>query len=89
MLASHNRVAGVPDGGMYAFFRIEGEDDSVALARRLIAEAGLGLAPGAAFKPEGEGWLRWCFTAADDALRAERRHLSPPGSAEPPAPGQA
>ncbi|MDB5495194.1 MAG: aspartate aminotransferase, partial [Phenylobacterium sp.] len=27
----------------------------------LIAEADLGLAPGAAFGEEGEGWLRWCF----------------------------
>jgi aspartate aminotransferase len=76
-LASHNRVAlGVPDGGMYAFFRIEGEDDSVALARRLIAEAGLGLAPGAAFGPEGEGWLRWCFAAADEALDAGAARLA-------------
>jgi aspartate/methionine/tyrosine aminotransferase len=53
---------------MYAFFRIAGQDDSVALAKRLIAEAGLGLAPGAAFGPDGEGWLRWCFAAADGAL---------------------
>ena len=21
----------------------------------------MGLAPGSAFGPEGEGWLRWCF----------------------------
>jgi aspartate aminotransferase len=52
-----------PDGGMYAFFRIEGCTDSVALAKTLIAEAGLGLAPGSAFGEEGEGWLRWCFAA--------------------------
>ena len=54
-----------PDGGMYAFFRVEGESDSVALARRLVADHGLGLAPGAAFGPEGEGWLRWCFASSD------------------------
>lgn len=57
-----------PAGGMYVFFRIQGFDDSVALARRLIAEAGLGLAPGAAFGPEGEGWLRWCFATAPAVL---------------------
>ena len=35
---------------MYLFFRIVGRsDDSVALAKQLVAEAGLGLAPGAAF----------------------------------------
>ena len=53
----------VPDGGMYAFFRIEGHHDSLALAKRLVAEAGLGLAPGAAFGDEAEGWLRWCFAS--------------------------
>jgi len=50
-----------PDGGMYAFFRIAGCTDSVALAKQLIDQAGLGLAPGVAFGDEGEGWLRWCF----------------------------
>jgi aspartate/methionine/tyrosine aminotransferase len=64
-----------PDGGLYVFFRIAGEDDSMALAKRLIAEAGLGLAPGAAFGPEGEGWLRWCFAASDDALDEGVRRL--------------
>ena len=52
---------------MYAFFRVEGEDDSLAFAKRLVAEHGLGLAPGAAFGPEGEGWLRWCFASRDPA----------------------
>jgi aspartate/methionine/tyrosine aminotransferase len=52
---------------MYAFFRIEGQDDSLALAKRLVADHGLGLAPGAAFGPEGEGWLRWCFASRDPA----------------------
>ena len=56
-----------PPGGMYAFFRIEGEDDTLALAKRLVAEHGLGLAPGAAFGDEGEGWLRWCFASSDPA----------------------
>jgi aspartate/methionine/tyrosine aminotransferase len=56
-----------PSGGLYAFFRIEGQRDSLAIARRLVAEAGIGLAPGAAFGPEGEGWLRWCFASRDPA----------------------
>jgi aspartate/methionine/tyrosine aminotransferase len=54
-------------GGMYAFFRIEGEGDSLGLAKRLAAAHGLGLAPGAAFGEEGEGWLRWCFASQDPA----------------------
>lgn len=54
-----------PPGGMYAFFRLEGFDDSLAVAKRLVAEAGLGLAPGNAFAPEAQGWLRWCFASRD------------------------
>jgi aspartate/methionine/tyrosine aminotransferase len=60
-----------PDGGMYAFFRVEGQDDSLTFAKRLVAEAGLGLAPGAAFGPEAEGWLRWCFASRDPARLTE------------------
>ncbi|TDP74841.1 pyridoxal phosphate-dependent aminotransferase [Roseateles toxinivorans] len=56
-----------PLGGMYAFFRIAGESDSLAMAKRLVSEAGLGLAPGAAFGAESEGWLRWCFASRDPA----------------------
>ena len=52
-------------GGMYAFFRLEGFGDSLALAKRLVVEAGLGLAPGNAFAPEAQGWLRWCFASKD------------------------
>ncbi len=55
----------VPDGGLYAFLKIEGQGDSLALAKRLVAEHGLGLAPGIAFGPEGEGWLRWCFASRE------------------------
>jgi aspartate/methionine/tyrosine aminotransferase len=52
-------------GGMYAFFRLEGHPDSVQTAKRLVAEARLGLAPGEAFAPEAAGWLRWCFASKD------------------------
>ena len=38
----------MPRGGMYAFFQVEGETDSLALAKRLVTQQGLGLAPGAA-----------------------------------------
>ena len=56
-----------PPGGLYAFFRVAGAHDSLALAKRLVVEQGLGLAPGAAFGDEGEGWLRWCFASKDPA----------------------
>jgi aspartate/methionine/tyrosine aminotransferase len=52
-------------GGMYAFFKLDGFGDSLELAKRLVAEAGLGLAPGNAFAPEAQGWLRWCFASKD------------------------
>jgi aspartate/methionine/tyrosine aminotransferase len=59
----------VPEAGgaMYVFFRIAGLDDSLGLAKRLVSEAGLGLAPGSAFGPEGDGWLRWCHAVSVDS----------------------
>ena len=61
-------VAPRPAGAMYLFFRIEGETDSLSLCKRLVSEAGLGLAPGSAFGPEGEGAIRWCFASAIERL---------------------
>jgi aspartate/methionine/tyrosine aminotransferase len=52
-------------GGMYAFFQLEGYGDSLEVAKRLVREAGIGLAPGNAFAPEAQGWLRWCFASKD------------------------
>lgn len=58
------RVSAAP-GGMYAFFSLAGADDSLVVAKRLVREAGLGLAPGSAFSPQAQGWLRWCFASRD------------------------
>jgi aspartate/methionine/tyrosine aminotransferase len=58
----------VPAGTMYVFFRIEGMKDSLAFCKQLVRDVGLGLAPGSAFGPEGEGYVRWCFAAAEDKL---------------------
>jgi len=57
----------MPAGGMYAFFKLDGFGDSLALAKRLVVEAGLGIAPGNAFAEEAQGWLRWCFASRDVA----------------------
>ncbi len=59
-----------PPGAMYAFFRVDGLADSLAFCKRLVREARLGLAPGSAFGPEGEGFVRWCF-ASDEARLAD------------------
>ncbi|WP_321878821.1 pyridoxal phosphate-dependent aminotransferase [Burkholderia cepacia] len=55
-----------PPGAMYLFLRLPGAADSLAFCKTLVREAGLGLAPGRAFGPEGEGFVRWCY-ACDPA----------------------
>jgi aspartate aminotransferase len=63
-LAACERVKiGSPQAAFYAFFAVEGESDSIALAQRLVRETRVGLAPGVAFGAAGEGWLRLCFAA--------------------------
>jgi aspartate/methionine/tyrosine aminotransferase len=57
-----------PSGTMYVFFRAPGMADSMAFCRRLVREVGLGLAPGSAFGPSGEGFARWCFAASEERL---------------------
>jgi aspartate/methionine/tyrosine aminotransferase len=57
-----------PDGAMYVFLKIDGVTDSLAFCKQLVREAGLGLAPGSAFGPEGEGFVRWCFAASEEKL---------------------
>ncbi len=70
-----NELAGIervetarPAGAMYAFMRIAGMRDSLDFCKRLMREHRLGLAPGAAFGPEGEGYVRWCFAASEERL---------------------
>ena len=74
LVAELARLPGIevasPTGAMYVFFRVAGLTDSLAYCKALVREARLGLAPGRAFGPEGEGFIRWCF-AADTALIAD------------------
>ena len=70
-----------PPGAMYVFFRVAGLDDSLAYCKGLVRAARLGLAPGSAFGPEGEGFVRWCFAAdtariANGVARFARFHAS-------------
>ncbi len=68
-LAAMPRVeTALPPGAMYAFFRVEGVTDSLDFCKRLVRDAKLGLAPGSAFGPEGEGFVRWCFAASEERL---------------------
>lgn len=64
------------DGAMYLFFRVAGHADSLALCKQLVRSAGLGLAPGAAFGDEGEGFVRWCYASDVASLDEGVRRLS-------------
>jgi aspartate/methionine/tyrosine aminotransferase len=80
MLTALRAMPGVeapqPDGGFYAFFRVEGCTDSLALCKDMIDKVGLGLAPGSAFGEEGEGWIRWCFAARPEKNAAGLERLA-------------
>ncbi len=59
-----------PDGTFYFFFSVHGMNSGYDMARRILKEAGVGVAPGSAFGPGGEEFLRVCF-AVDPALIEE------------------
>lgn len=65
-----------PPGAFYLFFGIEGEDDVRKLGLRLVDEARVGLAPGTAFGPGGEGFLRLCFARSAAQLGEAARRLA-------------
>lgn len=69
-------TAPLPKGAMYVFFRVDGERDTLALCKRLVVEAKLGLAPGSAFGPEGEGYVRWCFASSVERLEDGVKRLA-------------
>ena len=57
-----------PDGAFYAFVGVEGLTDSLTLAKRLVTEQGVAVAPGIAFGEAGEGYLRICFAQSADRI---------------------
>ena len=59
-----------PEGAFYLFPRIEGMTDSLAFCRQLLMETKVGVAPGDAFGPGGEGSVR-SRTSADAKRQAE------------------
>lgn len=66
-----------PEGAFYAFLRVAGVTDSAAFAKELLARTKVGLAPGSAFGPMGEGYLRLCFARAPAAIAAAVERLRP------------
>ncbi|HEY0193366.1 MAG TPA: pyridoxal phosphate-dependent aminotransferase [Kofleriaceae bacterium] len=53
-----------PRSAFYAFFAVDGVTDSFAYAVELQRTARVGVAPGIAFGPAGEGRLRLCFATS-------------------------
>jgi aspartate aminotransferase len=69
VLGTHPRVSLLrPQGAFYAFPRIEGCRDGLALARRILAETKVGTAAGYAFGEGNEGHLRLCFAISTPRL---------------------
>jgi aspartate/methionine/tyrosine aminotransferase len=64
-----------PMGAFYAFFSIDGHDDSMATALRLVDETNIGLAPGMAFGPGAESFYRICYLRSPEALREAMQRL--------------
>ncbi|MGO6997884.1 pyridoxal phosphate-dependent aminotransferase [Rhizobium leguminosarum] len=74
-LVATNRVETLkPDGAIYAFLKIDGVADSRKAALDIVDKTGVGLAPGTAFGPGGELFLRACFLRdpTQVAIAAER-----------------
>ncbi len=65
-----------PDGAFYAFFGIDGMDDSLAAALRVVDEANVGLAPGTAFGDAGKPYFRVCFIRSAPQLSEAMQRLS-------------
>jgi len=64
-----------PKGAFYAFFSVEGMENSLEFCKTLIDKCNVGLAPGSAFGPGGEGFLRLCFASTPDKLNEAMKAL--------------
>jgi aspartate/methionine/tyrosine aminotransferase len=68
------RVA-APSGSFFAFFTVDGVTDSASFGLDLLRETGVALAPGSAFGPGGEQYLRLCFAASERTMSASLDRL--------------
>ena len=66
----------VPQGAFYLFFRVDGLTDSRKAAFDIVDNANVGLAPGTAFGPGGEAFLRLCFHRRLDQLEEAAHRLA-------------
>ncbi len=56
------------DGAFYAFFRVDGVEDTLSFAKELLLSEGIGLAPGEAFGAEGAGHIRAYYALSEDRI---------------------
>ncbi len=65
-----------PQGAFYLFFTVDGIADSRAAAFEIVDKANVGLAPGTAFGPGGEAFLRLCFHRRLDQVEEAAHRLA-------------
>ena len=66
----------MPQGAFYLFFAVDGMEDTRRAAIEIVDRTGVGLAPGMAFGPGGEGFFRLCFNRRTDHLEEAAGRLS-------------
>jgi aspartate/methionine/tyrosine aminotransferase len=57
-----------PQGSFFAFFTLAGVTDSASFALDVLRETGVALAPGSAFGPGGEEYVRLCFASSERTM---------------------
>jgi aspartate aminotransferase len=68
-LSAHPRITiARPEAAFYAFFAIDGVSDTLAFCKSLAKDYKVGLAPGEAFGPGGQGNVRLCFASGAERL---------------------
>jgi aspartate/methionine/tyrosine aminotransferase len=71
-----------PEGSFYLFFRAKGIRDTYSFARELVSSAGVGIAPGTAFGPGGEEFMRLCCLLPETQLLEAVRRMTRIASGE-------
>ncbi len=68
-LSAHPRITiARPEAAFYAFFAIDGVSDTLSFCKSLAKDYKVGLAPGEAFGPGGQGNVRLCFASGAERL---------------------
>lgn len=75
-LSAMNRVRIVPnEGSFYTMFAVDGVEDTLALCKKAVVEARVGLAPGIAFGGGAEQQIRLCYARSEAQLETAMDRL--------------